>query len=252
MFNKSTQDLKKLKKEELLDIILTMKESSGSDQSLLSILKGIKETVEQLREEIKLLKVENEILKTNTTANKVDNDIVMELKKENCRLDQYVRRNNVELSGIPEIFGDNVLEDKVIEIGAALDVAFTSADIEACHRLDSKKRHEDNSTEPRRVIVRFANRRFVEKLVANKKNIKKDDLIALGFPEESSLYINENLCPAYRSLWGKCRKLKKAGTIKYVWTTKGTVRIRRDDNSSQHKIEHISDLTCLFPDFDFN
>ena len=61
---------------------------------------------------------------------------------------QYVRRNNIEIAGIPNSVDDNNLEGKVIEILGKIDVKVTSDEIEACHRLPPSKNNpikENNS-----------------------------------------------------------------------------------------------------------
>ena len=89
-------------------------------------------------------------------------------------------------------------------------------------------------------------------MIKKRKETEDINLEALGFPPNSVIYINENLCPYFRQIWGKCRKLKAAGQLKYVWTVNGIVRIKRDDSSSALKIEHITELFNMFPDFNFD
>ena len=49
-------------------------------------------------------------------------------------MDQYNKRNNVEIQGIPSTVGDEVLEDKVIEIFEFLNIPLAKSDIEDCYR----------------------------------------------------------------------------------------------------------------------
>ena len=48
-------------------------------------------------------------------------------------LEQYGRRNNTEVSGIPDLLDDNELECSVIKIMKTIDVEVDDRDIEACH-----------------------------------------------------------------------------------------------------------------------
>ena len=54
---------------------------------------------------------------------------------QNNNLDQYSRRNNVEISGIPQSVIDNHLQKQVVDTFKAIDVNITTNEIEACHRL---------------------------------------------------------------------------------------------------------------------
>ena len=62
---------------------------------------------------IKNLQVENERLrkKVNVLENKV-----LTLKSELSSLEQYGRRNNIEITGIPDNVPDQILEEKVVDI----------------------------------------------------------------------------------------------------------------------------------------
>ena len=62
---------------------------------------------------IKNLQVENERLrkKVNVLENKV-----LTLKSELSSLEQYGRRNNIEITGIPDNVPDQILEKKVVDI----------------------------------------------------------------------------------------------------------------------------------------
>ena len=59
---------------------------------------------------------------------------IAETEKSFNRLDQYNRRNNLEIQSILCTVGDEVLEDKVIEIFEFLNIPLAKSDIEDCYR----------------------------------------------------------------------------------------------------------------------
>ena len=63
------------------------------------------------------------------------------MEKDIIVLQQYIRRNNVEICGIPNSVPDKDLEKKVIEIASTLNVRLSPGDIEACHRLKDRKKN---------------------------------------------------------------------------------------------------------------
>ena len=75
---------------------------------------------------IKYLQVENQILRNKTNNLKKSNHT----GRSNNSLEQYGRRNNLEITGIPDDVDGQNLEEKVIEF---LDK------IEACHRMGKSK-----------------------------------------------------------------------------------------------------------------
>ena len=151
---------------------------------------------------------------------------------------QYSRRDNIEISGIPDSVYDEHLESPVINILRRIGVKnLESYEIIACHRLKKLKRGL-----PANVIVRFVNRKRAYACLDNRRNLKwiKD------FPK---LFIVENLCPKFKSIYDACVELKNEGKIKHVWTYNGLVHYKITDNIKDRgtKIFHMSDLEEKFP-----
>ena len=148
------------------------------------------------------------------------------------------------------------LEEHVTLIADALDVKIGKKDIEACHRLGQR-----NGNNPRRIIVRFVNRKKCDSFHHNKNKIRdgngntstKTKLKNLGI-DHTKLYINPNLSPYTRFLWGKCKKLHTEKLINKFWVYNGIIHIDTNsngDSDSKQKIEHLEDLKVIFPGYDF-
>ena len=142
-----------------------------------------------------------------------------ELERDIAEVQQYIRRNNVEICNIPE--GDNIdLEKIIIKIGRAVDVVITKNDIEACHRLPKKA----GTPGPRNVIARFVNRKQCERLLrkskqfANKSTQERAEL-------NSRIFINNNLCGYYKLLWGKAKKLYQLKLVKEFCIFNGKLKV---------------------------
>ena len=167
-------------------------------------------------------------------------NIYIDLEIQNNNLDQYSRRNNVEISGIPQSVSDNQLEEKVADILEAIDVNITTNEKEACHRLGKKTKN---------LIVRVINRKHCLKALWNKKKLKSIDKNAIGTPN-ASLFITENLTPASSKLAFNCRKLKRDGEVEKCYTINEIVHIVR--NNKLMKLYHLKDLQELFPEYVFD
>ena len=63
----------------------------------------------------------------------------MSLKINGDHLEQYGRRNNLEITRIPDDVSDENLEEKVTHVLSAIQVNVSSSDIEACHRIGKAK-----------------------------------------------------------------------------------------------------------------
>lgn len=177
----------------------------NDESELNNLVKDCINEIKVLKNEINGLKNELEKCKKNKTDSQVN------FEKQCYDSQQYVRRNNVEIAGIPDIY-DNVLEEKVIEICDSIGIKVTKTDIEACHRMF----RPDNILGPKKTIVRFVNRRIAEQLIDKRKNITSEIVQRIGFPSQSKIYINDNLCTYYRKLWQKCRELKAKKRVQFV------------------------------------
>ena len=88
---------------------------------------------------IKNLQVENERLRKK--VNVLDNK-VLTLESEHKSLEQYARRNNIEITGIPDNVPDQILEEKVVDILNEISADVSPKDIEACHRVGVSKNNQ--------------------------------------------------------------------------------------------------------------
>ena len=82
--------------------------------------------------------------------------------------------------------------------------------------------------------------------------MKDLDATDLDLPTGTKLYINDSLCPSYRGLWNKTKKLWNKNKIFLFFTVNGTVRIRLQEKGPYGIITHIDDLKELFPEKDFS
>ena len=201
------------------------------------------EIIDQLITENKALT--NEISNLKDSLKQKDKKITS-LEKDVLNLQQYVRRNNLEICGIPDEISDADLEDKVIAIAKSIDVEFTKSDIEACHRLKKGKNERYART-----IIRFVNRKSCDNLHKNKKNLKnaKVKLSAIGI--QGNIFINCNLAPYSKYLWSKCKKLYDDKIINRFWVYNGSIFIASREDDNGRKIEHMNDLVNTFPGYDF-
>ena len=205
-----------------------------SDQVKESIMKVKDSVIEALKEDnLKLQKkvesLEEQLSENITNINKID---------------QYNRRNNIEIQGIPSSVSDNDLEKKVIDIFKCLNINIQTSDIEGCHRM--------GKANPQNTIVRFVNRKFCYDALEKKANLKNINNNDLGFESRTKLFFSENLTPLNQKLAWMCRELKRAGKIHSCWSSKGVVKLRRTMNERSTYINRISDITDLYPEFIFN
>jgi hypothetical protein len=197
-----------------------------------------------LENKVDQLSAENIVLKKqvkdlNDYADESD-DMMYELEKKINQIDQYIRRENIIITGLPDNIDGDHIEQKVIEMLNKIDVKVETDDIVACHRLQ-KTSKEKKSKLPAKTIVRFGNRKNTIKCLKNKKQLGTvyEDL---GY--QNNIFINENLCPAHQTIFDRCGKLKYEKKIARYWSFNGVVNIKLTENRLERprKILTMDDL----------
>ena len=99
-------------------------------------------------------------------------------------MNQYSRRENIELQIIPESVVQDDLEKFVVNLFKEIKLDISSYDLVAVHRLG-----KPTSRKSRNVIVRFLNRKSAFACFLNAKLLNKSNLMY------KKIFITENLCP---------------------------------------------------------
>ena len=83
-----------------------------------------------------------------------------------------------------------------------------------------------------------------------KKEVKSLDPTELDFPKNTKTFINESLCPYYRGIWNKFKKLRATQKIHQFYTISGLIHVKLQETGPSKIITHMVDLKDLFPDID--
>ena len=165
-------------------------------------------------------------------VNVVLKESVHSLQKRINEMDQYTRRDNIEVSGVPENVSN--LEEKAIELFKKIDVKVSPQDIVACHPLKRKGT----------IIIRFLNRKNAEKALKNRSQLRNVNTAGI-WGQHCNNYINTNLSPENLKLRWFSKKLHAAQVIaKFGTDTKG-VWIVPDEGGRKKRILSKEDLECL-------
>ena len=194
---------------------------------------------------IKRFQDENVILRDR--CSKLEQKLV-EFEYSTNNLEQYGRRNNIIISGIPDSVDIiNQLGESVTEILTDSNVNVASNGIEACHRI-GKKVTRIGST---KTIIRFINRKHAKQALYNKKKLSQVKKKYTFNPNNNPFFISENLTRMNESLACQGRKLKRSNLANACYIRDGIVTFRINERSNTIKIHHVNDLLELFPNFDF-
>ena len=145
----------------------------------------------------------------------------MDVRLSEC--DQYTRRSNLVISGIPENVDQKNLEHEVLKILKSIGLYNVSSyQIVACHRL----RKNINDKYPARTIVRFTNRKIVESCLLRRQRLKQ-----LKYYLKMNIRFFENLSNSNEKILKECQNLYNQQLIHSYIIRNGflKIKIKEDD-----------------------
>lgn len=179
--------------------------------------------------EIKSLRAEVGVLKETVSAQALS---LQGLQSDLNDLEQYGRRQNMEIHGLPYSPTENLevaLQDMAVKLG--ID-SFQAVDVVAVHRLPAKR----DSAPP--VLVRFVSVRAKEPWMAARGRLNS----LPGLPSQCRLFFNENLTRANKELFWQARSRGRERGFRFVWVKHGKVFARKGEGSRIIKINYVNDL----------
>ena len=166
LFNLSYDRINTMKNKDLVNHIKNLKGKVTVDATI----KKLCDEISQLSTAVNNLMTGNRNISSQlmvvSNINTLLVTCVTELEKQQAKMEQYSRRNNVEISGISNEVSDKNLEKKVIDICKESGIDLNPCDKEACHRLPSRRVNTNNS---KCVIVKFIKRKHSEAMLRLKK-----------------------------------------------------------------------------------
>ena len=166
----------------------------------------------------------------------IQQEELIRLEKEITITNQYNRRQNLIIDGIPDDVPQHLLEQVCLDI--VHEIGFLpvgSYEVVGCHRL--KKKASDASAP---TIIRFVNRKVSEYCMKNRWKLKK-----LSANWKWNINFREDLCDANLTILNECQKLKTDGKVHNVYTFNGFVRVVKTPFTRPIKIAHINDVETL-------
>ena len=130
-------EILKLNKDKLqkcvLDIMNNIPPGLTIKDLILNSFKEIKTDIKQLQDDIKEMKDGFTPVTNQKVIGSVTNNL-LKLENEHYEFQQYSRRNNVEILGLPDIFTADHLTETVFGLCSDVGVMVEVRDIEPCHR----------------------------------------------------------------------------------------------------------------------
>ena len=196
LFTLAELAINSVKEPELVPKVITLKEKVIMDTDISNLcnqISKLNDTITQLHSTNEKIRSELAVVKN---VNKKLEVWIINLEKNQAKSEQYSRRNNIELSGIPNDIPEDNLDKVLIDICHDSGLEIEPKDIEGCHRLPVSRYIRDSN---KRLTVKFVTRKH-ETILQNKKSISSKDFSHLD--ANGKVFVSVALCPYYRYIWG--------------------------------------------------
>ena len=183
-------------------------------------------------------------LEREKKAAKQQRSDIQELQESLDELEQYSRKNSVEIHGIPEDIGIST-DEVVCKVAAAVNVQIAQGNIEISHRLYRKK-----GTKP--IIAKFLNHKDKTKLYKARVSSTQECNAVYPLPQllgnqssrTTNLYQRE--ITRYRSDMMKfANEKRKDGKILSAWSLDGKIFIKTSPSGRPRQMFSIEDIKEL-------
>lgn len=222
-------------REMLIDIQINIAAILRENKSMRSEMADLKRTIQQQKDDITALKTSLE--QTKKQYNEAERELAAARKKIQeqeeeigelydlqDKLEQYTRKNSLEIHGVPESAYTET-EDVVLKLAEALDVSVEPKDIEICHKLNRK------GNKP--IIVKFISHKVKTNLYrarAKLKNVRVSNI----FPHCSSstlvqadrIFLNENLTSYKKKIMSRANEMRRNDELLSVWSMDGSIYVK--------------------------
>jgi cell division protein FtsB len=194
--------------------------------------------MEDMKKQFMSLKKENEELRVKNSALCAS---VTDLQSRVRSLEQYTRRSNIEISGIPETPKEDVIK-LVKDVGAVIGVSVEESQINAAHRVPSFRSDRAPS-----LVVQFNTRAVRDhwlKQFKENRGTATSDKVNSSFPR-TKMFINEHLSPINKLFLAKIKKKCRDIGYAYVWSREGKFFVRRANGEKCIRIDNEADIEKL-------
>lgn len=197
----------------------------------------LKKLLASLSSELKNVKDENKILKESLSGVSMR---IKALEDEHLRQQQWVRLQNIEITGLPEDKGENTT-DIVLKLIQHLKISVDSSDIDFAHRVQPRNTVSADRSRP--IVVRLKQRALKDKIIAAARKHKHLYCNELGMRGgNNKVFINEHLTRENKLLLRSCKLKASEVNYKYIWTKNCRIFARKNDTSPPIPINSSSDL----------
>lgn len=177
-------------------------------------------------------KIESRVFSLEKFGAEIDDlkSAVRDIQESQRSSEQWVRRSNIQINGVPEKRGEN-LNHIVMTLanlsGFPLNV---DQDIDFVTRV--AVRNDSDTKKPKPIIVKLHSRHKKDDFITSLRKLLSLKASDLGFSNDNGrVYINDHLSSHNKSLLNKAKQKTKEKGYQYCWVRNCTIMVRRNEKS---------------------
>lgn len=220
---KSVKDVK----DEVFELQKSVSYSTDKIDDFIQELQAMNKKLSDITKENNLLQQKNKELE----------DKVQDLHQEVQEMQQYSRRFNIQLDGVPEVREEKAM-DIVTKLATLIDEPIIlNQDVQAAHRLPT-----NNTRRTPSFLIQFTNKQKRDAVIkkARQKKLVSTDFVSNA--PQTLVFSNDHLTPYYKKLLYEARKAKVEKAYEFVWVNGGKIFVKKDKDSRAIRIESMKDI----------
>lgn len=212
--------------KEKVDTLLCMKDTvDGIEKAVQHLSEKYDEVLSTMKEQGK--EISDLKKKMSQVEKRIESEEVKALAKQVNDLEQYGRRQNIEIRGLPQCDGENLLNElNVLARGLKL-TELSRTDLDGLHRLPAKP----GKTAP--VLARFISRATRDQWFEKRRELKN---------VRPGVFFVDNLTASNRRLLWMAKTKATAEGFQFTWQNNGKVLVRRSPGEPAIRIDSEADL----------
>lgn len=190
-------------------------------------LEGVNTTIGVIQSAVNILVTENDLRKEEYAKIVAENSD-LRLRTSNLQmqvreLEQYSRKDNVEIVGVPLSRGENPYSI-LGRLSKVLKLEFDARDVSMCHRLPRREGQEHPN-----IIARFISREMKSSWVraARENRARLTAALLSDTWPSTNIYINDHLTPHNKMVLSRAKRLVREKRLAYVWTSDCRILARK-------------------------
>lgn len=172
--------------------------------------------------------------------------------------DQDLLMNDVEISGLQEASGENLMNITCL-LAKKLGVDLDDRDVVSAERSGPQRAFLASTSDgkqaqqprPRPVVVRLARRAVRDELLRAARVRRGVDSSGIIDADPRRFYVNERLTRTNRQLFYKAREEGRLKNYRFVWTKGGRIFVRKTVTASVQRVRSEADLEKIFANDSF-